>query len=211
MKTRRYSQVLAGLAIGLCLASFGGAANAGEPQDRVKETIDAVLSVLQDASLKTPEQTTARRAKIRQIVSQRFGFDEMGQRAMGRHWRKLTPAQRKEFTPLFSDLLERSYIGKIESAVTEEELKILYTKEAIDKDGYAEVRTEIVNPRDLNFGVDYRLIKRDGNWQAYDIVIEGVSLVNNYRTQFNNIISQESYEGLIKKLKLKIEQEEAAQ
>ena len=95
--------------------------------------------------------------------------------------------------------------------MTEEELKILYTKETIDKDGYAEVRTEIVNPNDLNFGVDYRLVKRDDNWQAYDIVIEGVSLVNNYRTQFNNIISQESYEGLIKKLKLKIEQEEAAQ
>ena len=211
MKTLRCSQLLAGLAIALYLAGFGGAANAGEPQDRVQETINEALAVLKDASLKTPEKKAERRAKIRAIVSQRFGFDEMGQRAMGRHWRKLTPAQRKEFIPLFSDLLERSYIGKIESAVTEEELKILYTKETIDKDGYAEVRTEIVNPNDLNFGVDYRLLKRDGNWQAYDIVIEGVSLVNNYRTQFNNIISQESYEGLIKKLKLKIEQEEAAQ
>ncbi len=95
--------------------------------------------------------------------------------------------------------------------MTEKAPKILYTKETIDKDGYAMVRTEVVNPRDLNFEIEYRLVKRDDNWEAYDIVIEGVSLVNNYRTQFNKIISQESYEGLVKKLKLKIAQEEASQ
>ena len=115
MNRLRCSQLLAGLAIALYLAGFGRAANAGEPQDRVQETITEALAILKDASLKTPEKKAERRAKIRAIVSQRFGFDEMGQRAMGRHWRKLTPAQRKEFIPLFSDLLERSYIGKIES------------------------------------------------------------------------------------------------
>ncbi len=197
--------------IGLCLAGLAGPALAGEPQDRVKQTITEVLAILQDASLQAPDQTEARRAKIRRIVSQRFGFAEMGKRAMGRHWRKLKPAQRKEFIPLFSDLLERSYISKIEAAVTADEIEVLYTKETIDDEGYALVRTEIENPRDLNFEVDYRLFKRDGNWEAYDIVIEGVSLVNNYRTQFNKIIRQESYEALVKKLKLKIEQEEAAQ
>ncbi|ETW97141.1 MAG: hypothetical protein ETSY1_23795 [Candidatus Entotheonella factor] len=199
------------LLIGLCLAGLAGPAAAGEPQDRVKQTIDDVLAILQDQSLQAPEQTKARRAKIRQVVQQRFGFAEMGKRALGRHWRKLKPAQRQEFIPLFSDLLERSYISKIETAVTAEEINILYTKETIDEEGYAMVRTEVENPRDLNFEIDYRLFKRDGNWEAYDIVIEGVSLVNNYRTQFNKIIRQESYEALVKKLKLKIEQEEAAQ
>ncbi|ETX04286.1 MAG: hypothetical protein ETSY2_29630 [Candidatus Entotheonella gemina] len=211
MNVPRHNGFRSWLLIGLCLAGLAGSATAGEPQDKVKQTITEVLAILQDESLKAPEQTEARRAKIRQVVQQRFGFAEMGKRALGRHWRKLKPAQRNEFLPIFSDLLERSYISKIETAVTAEKINILYTKETIDKDGYALVRTEVENPRDLNFEIEYRLLKRDGNWEAYDIVIEGVSLVNNYRTQFNKIIRQESYEALVKKLKLKIEQEEAAQ
>ncbi len=211
MKIRQHGRGLSWLLIGLGLIGLTMAAMAGEPQDRVKDTISEVLAILQDESLQAPEQTEARRSKIRRVVQQRFGFAEMGKRALGRHWRKLKPAQRKEFIPLFSDLLERSYISKIEAAVADEEINVLYTKEKIDEEGYALVRTEIENPRDLNFEVDYRLLKRDGNWEAYDIVIEGVSLVNNYRTQFNKIIRQESYEDLVKKLKLKIEQEEAAQ
>ncbi len=211
MIVRRRSRFLSWLLIGFCLAGQAVTATAGEPQDKIKQTVTDVLAILQDESLKTAGKTEERRAKIRQTIGQRFGFEEMGQRALGRHWRKLKPAQRKEFIPLFSDLLERSYISKIEAGSTAEGLKILYTKEKIDEDGYALVRTEIENPNDLNFEVDYRLLKRDGNWEAYDIVIEGVSLVNNYRTQFNKIIRQESYEALVKKLKLKIEQEEAAQ
>ncbi|MBM3223820.1 MAG: ABC transporter substrate-binding protein [Candidatus Tectomicrobia bacterium] len=181
---------------------------AGEPQDRVKETVDAVIAVLQDPALQGPEHTQKRRDKMRQAVFQRFGFDEMAQRALGIHWSKRTPAEKKEFAALFGELLERSYINKIESYSSEQ--KILYTKENIDKDGFASVRTEIVVKRDVNVDVEYRLTKRDGNWQVYDVVIEGVSLVNNYRTQFNNIVSQESYEALVKKLKLKLEQERAA-
>ena len=109
---------------------------------------------------------------------------------------------------LFGELLERSYINKIESYTGEQ--SVLYTKETIEQSGYATVRTEIVNKRDLNVAVDYKLLQRDGNWQVYDVVIEGVSLVNNYRTQFHNIVSQESYDSLVKKLKLKLEQERAA-
>jgi len=174
----------------------------------VRETVDAVLAVLQDKSLQGPENTEKRREKMRQAVFQRFGFEEMSQRALGQHWQKRTPAEKKEFTTLFGELLERSYINKIESYTGEQ--KVLYTKETIDKDGYASVRTEIVIKRDANVEVEYRLLRRDGNWQIYDVVIEGVSLVNNYRTQFNNIVSQESYDALIKKLKLKLEQERVA-
>ncbi len=183
---------------------------AGEPQEKIRQTITDIMAILGDASLKTPTRLKERRSKIRQAVVKRFGFEEIAQRALGQHWRKLTAAQRREFVPLFSDLLERSYINKIETYGSSQDLQILYTKESIDADGYAMVRTEIVNKRDLNFEVEYRLLQHNGNWETYDIVIEGVSLVNNYRTQFNKIIRQDSYEALVKRLKLKIEQEDAA-
>src|SRR5262249_18237832 len=166
----------------------------------------AVLVVLQDKSLQGPENMGKRREKMRQAVYQRFGFEEMAQRALGPYWQKRTPAEKKEFVSLFSELLERSYITKIEGYTGEQ--TVLYTKESIDQD-YATVRTEIVVKRDANVEVIYQLFRRNGTWQVYDVVIEGVSLVNNYRTQFHNIISRESYEALVKKLKLKLEQEQA--
>ena len=200
--------VVGALLSSLLLVSSPRLASAGEPQEKVRETVDAVLAVLQDKSLQGPENTEKRREKMRQAVFQRFGFEEMSQRALGQHWQKRTPAEKKEFTTLFGELLERSYINKIESYTGEQ--KVLYTQETIDKDGYASVRTEIVVKRDANVAVEYRLLRRNGNWQIYDVVIEGVSLVNNYRTQFNNIVSQESYDALMKKLKLKLEQERVA-
>jgi phospholipid transport system substrate-binding protein len=205
---RAYKWVGVGaLLSGLLLCSTPSQAQAGEPQEKVRETVDAVLAVLQDKSLQGEENTEKRRAKMRQVVFQRFGFEEMAQRALGQYWPKRTPAEKQEFVTLFGDLLERSYITKIESYTGEQQ--VVYTKESIDKD-YASVRTEIVVKRDANVEVVYQLLRRDGNWQVYDVVIEGVSLVNNYRTQFNNIISRESYDALVKKLKLKLEQEQAA-
>jgi phospholipid transport system substrate-binding protein len=205
---RAYKWVSVGaLLSGLLLVSTPSRVQAGEPQEKVRETVDAVLAVLQDKSMQGQENTEKRREKMRQAVFQRFGFEEMAQRALGQHWPKRTPAEKKEFVALFSDLLERSYINKIESYTGEQQ--VLYTKETIDKD-YATVRTEIVAKRDANVEVLYQLLRRNGTWQVYDVVIEGVSLVNNYRTQFNNIISHESYEALVKKLKLKLEQERAA-
>ena len=200
--------VVGALLSGLLLVSSTGTAPAGEPQEKVRETVNAVLAVLQDKSLQGPDNTGRRREKMRQAVFQRFGFEEMAQRALAQYWPKRTPAEKKEFVELFGELLERSYINKIESYTGEQIVQ--YTKETIDKDGLASVRTEVVNKRDLNVEVVYRLLQRDGNWQVYDVVIEGVSLVNNYRTQFHNILSQESYEALLKKLKLKLEQERAA-
>jgi phospholipid transport system substrate-binding protein len=183
-------------------------AEAGEPLEKIRQTVDDVVTILSDEALKAPERTEERRKKIRQAVFQRFGFDEMAQRALAQHWRKRTPEERQEFVAVFSDLLERSYIDKIESYGGGKQ-NILYTKETIDKDGYASVRSEIVNKRDMNVEVEYRLLQRDGNWAVYDVVIEGVSLVNNYRTQFNKIITESSYENLVKQMKLKLDQEKA--
>jgi phospholipid transport system substrate-binding protein len=197
-----------GLLASLLLAGTPRPGQAGEPLDKVRQTVEDVLTILADESLKAPERTAERRAKIRQTVLQRFGFEEMAQRALGQHWRKLTPEQQKEFVSLFSDLLERSYIDKIEGYGGGKE-NIRYTKETIDKDGYASVRSEIVSQRDLNVDVEYRLLQRNNDWQVYDIIIEGVSLVNNYRTQFNKIILESSYENLVKQMRLKLEQEQA--
>jgi phospholipid transport system substrate-binding protein len=167
-----------------------------------------VLDILTDEALKSSGRAQERRALIRQAVLKRFGFEEMARRSLGRHWRKISAAQRQDFVDLFSDLLERSYINKIESYGGSKE-QIQYTKETIDKDGYAMVRSEIISARDLNVEIEYRLLKRKTDWEVYDVVIEGVSLVSNYRTQFNKIILEQSFEALVKKMKLKLEQEEA--
>lgn len=188
------------------LGLLTGAASAGEPLDKIRETVEDVLAVLADETL----QPSERRDRLRQAVHQRFGFEEMARRALGRHWRDLSTDQRQEFVGLFSDLLERSYVGKIEGAGAGSE--VAYTRETIDEEGFASVLTVITNRLESQIEVEYRLLQREGNtaWEVYDIVIEGVSLINNYRTQFNNIIHRTSYDGLVKQLRLKQEQEEAA-
>jgi phospholipid transport system substrate-binding protein len=188
---------------GLLLAGQVMRVEAGEPQDKVKRTVDDVLAILANKSLQSQE----RRARIRQTVLQRFSFEEMAQRSMGQHWRTLTPQQRQEFVTLFTDLLEGSYVSRIESASGEQQ-KVRYTKEDIRNDSAA-VHTEIQNARDLPITVEYRLLPKNSDWQVYDIVIEGVSLVNNYRTQFNSIMLKDSYAGLVKQMRLKREQEQA--
>ena len=191
------------------LGLLAGAA-AGEPLEKVRETVEDVLAVLGDETLQAPERQELRRDKLRQAVYQRFGFAEMARRALGRHWRDLNADQRQEFVGLFSDLLERSYVGRIEGAGAGSQ--VAYPKETIDDEGFASVLTVITNRLGSQIEVEYRLLQRDGNtpWEVYDIVIEGVSLINNYRTQFNNIIHRTSYDGLVKQLRLKQEQEEAA-
>src|SRR5262249_27394169 len=125
---------------GLLLISVTSLAQAGEPQEKVRETIDAVLAVLQDKSMQGPENTEKRRERMRQAVYQRFGFEEMAQRALGQYWPKRTPAEKKEFVTLFGDLLERSYITKIEGYTGEQ--TVVYTKETIHN-AYPTLYTEI--------------------------------------------------------------------
>lgn len=191
-----------------CLLFYPLLTSAGEPLNKIRQTVDDVLDILADKALKNPDKMQERRKLIRQAVLKRFGFEEMARRSLGRHWRKISSAQQQEFVDLFSDLLERSYINKIESYGGNKD-QIQYTKETIDKDGYAMVRSEILSARDLNVEIEYRLLKRNTEWEVYDVVIEGVSLVSNYRTQFNKIILEDSFEALVKKMKLKLEQEEA--
>ncbi len=188
----------------LLAAAYPTMVVAGEPLDKIRQTVDAILDIPTNEALKAPERAEERRAKLRQAVLQRFGFEEMARRSLGRHWRKVSREQRQEFVSLFSDLLERSYINKIE-AYTGDKQQIRYTKEKIDKDGYAIVRSEIVNKRDLNMEIEYRLVKRQADWEVYDVVIEEVSLVSNYRNSFAPILDNQGMDGLLADLRVRNE------
>lgn len=179
-----------------------GSAYAGVPTDQVKQTVDKVLDILKNKELKKPANEKKRRAEIRKVVSERFDFEEMAKRSLGIYWRKRTPEERKEFVSLYTDLIERTYIKKIE-AYTDE--KITYAGEKIDGN-YAVVDTKVITKKNIEIPIDYRLLNENGQWMAYDVVIEGVSLINNYRNQFSSIIHEKSYEELVKKLKKKEEQ-----
>jgi phospholipid transport system substrate-binding protein len=132
-------------------------------------------------------------------VDERFDWGEMAQRALARHWNQRTPEEKKEFTRLFGDLLEKTYLTKVEGYSGE---KVQYEGESVDGN-YAVVKIKIVTEKNVDIPIEYRLKKEAADWFVYDISIEGVSLVNNYRSQFNTIISQSSYGNLVKKLKEK--------
>ena len=176
---------------------------AGEPVTLIKQTINEVIDILKDEKLKKQENILQRRAEVRRVIEERFDFEEMSKRSLALHWKKRTPGERKEFIPLFSDLLERSYVKKIESYTDEQ---ILYTDETIDGD-YASVKTKIITKRNVEIPIEYRMLKKNNRWVVYDVIIEGVSLVNNYRNQFNKIIRKDSYEELVKRMKNKQEEE----
>jgi phospholipid transport system substrate-binding protein len=199
-----YGRIIGSVLVGgLLLAGHSMRAEAGEPQEKVKVTVDNVVAILANKTLQLQE----RQAKIRQAVLQRFSFDEMAQRALAQHWRTLTPPQRQEFVGLFTDLLEGSYITRVANSNPGPQ-SVRYVKEDINND-QAAVHTEIGNERDAPATVEYRLLHKNGDWKVYDIVIEGVSLVNNYRTQFHTIITKDSYAGLVKQMRLKRDQENA--
>jgi phospholipid transport system substrate-binding protein len=174
-------------------------AAAGVPTDQLKGAVERVLKTLDDPSLKGAARVGERRVAVRKIANEIFDFSEIAKRSMARHWQPLSEAQRTEFVGLFADLLERSYISKIETYGGE---KIQYTAERADGE-FATVSTRIVTKNGTEVPVDYRMIKRADRWLVYDVSIEGVSLVSNYRTQFNKIIQTTSYNELVSKLRNK--------
>lgn len=186
-----------------CLLLNVSDAYADAPTQQVKQTVDKVLDILRNKELKRPEKTAERRVAIRKVIDERFDFDEMAIRSLAVHWRGRTAEEKKEFVPLFTDLLERSYIKKIESYTDED---VLYISERINGE-YSEVDTKIVTKRKVEIPIKYKLLKKNAKWEVYDVVIEGVSLVNNYRTQFNKIIRTESYDALVKRMRDKQEEE----
>jgi len=183
--------------IGILLLLPAGSAMAGPATDQVKNRVDRVLKILEDPQLKQEARTAERRAAIRAVASELFDFTEISKRALARHWQARTPAEREEFVRLFGDLLEQAYVSKIELYSGE---KIQYLPEVMDGDT-ATVRTRIITKQGTEIPVDYRLMRESDQWRAYDVLIEGVSLVGNYRTQFNSVIQRSSYADLVKTLK----------
>ncbi len=171
-----------------------GTAVAGEPTDQVRRSVDEVLKIVQ-----SQPDGPARRTAVRQAANRLFDFEETAKRALGPHWQQRTPAEREEFVRLFSDLLEAAYVGKIDLYQGE---KITYVGETMDDD-QATVKTRIVTKQGNEVPVDYRLSREKDRWRVYDVIIEGVSLVANYRTQFNKIIQTFSYDDLVKRMRAK--------
>jgi phospholipid transport system substrate-binding protein len=196
---QRVVTMVAAVAVALL---FGSPAWAGPASDQLKVQMDQVIRVLGDPELKSDARLGERRAIIRKIANDIFDFRETTQRCLGRHWQARTPAERDEFVALFGDLLERSYIGKIELYSGE---KIAFLGEAVEAD-QATVRTKLVTKQGSEIPVDYRMQRKGDRWLSYDVSIEGVSLVANYRAQFNKIIQTSSYPGLVQKMKAKYEE-----
>ena len=172
---------------------------AGAPTDQIRQTVDRLLAILNDPQLKGEQKKNERRQKLKEVLYQRFDFTEMARRSLGSEWRRRTPEEQKEFVKLFTELLERSYLDKIESYSGE---KVLYLKEREDGN-YAEVETKIVDKKGQEYSVDYRLHKMNGDWKVYDVIIEDVSLVGNYRSQFSRVLAKSSFDELLKTMKEK--------
>lgn len=183
------------------LALAGSIAAAGVPTDQIKGTVDRAVSVLKDPGLKPAAKTKERRDQLRQILFARFDFTEMAKRALGPNWRRRTPQEQDEFVRLFSDVLERAYADIIESYTDE---KIVYLNERIDGT-FADVGSKIQTSKGEEYSIYYKAHLVSNEWKIYDVVAENISLVNNYRAQFNRVISHSSYEELVRRLKDKAE------
>ena len=197
MRVRHRPFVLAaGLALSLGLVSDLWA---GPATDQLRGQVDRVIKVLDDPRLRGDANAEERRVAMRKIVDETFDFGEMAKRALGPHWSGRTPAERDEFVGLFADLLERTYLSRITQYNGE---PIVYTGESVDGD-QSVVKTKIVTKQTSEIPVDYNLLRRNERWLVYDVRIEGISLVGNYRTQFNKIIQTTSYRELVRKLQTK--------
>ena len=172
---------------------------AGAPTEEIRTAIDKGVQILKSAKLDSSKQRAQVIDQLREIVYTRFDFEEMAKRSLGSHWRRLSPQQQKEFVTAFTELLETTYADKIDLY---EGQQVEYVGETIDKN-YAEVNTRVIGKNRETYLVDYRLHQVDGKWRIYDVVAENISLVNNYRSQFNRIVVNSSFEELIKRIKQK--------
>ncbi|MFP5212047.1 MAG: phospholipid-binding protein MlaC [Acidobacteriota bacterium] len=187
------------LALILCLG-LAGMARAGAPTDQLKGTIDKIIAVLKEPALKGESQRLERRNKIFNIVEERFDFPEMAKRSVGEYWQKLSEAEQKEFELAFANLLQNSYISKIEKYSDE---TVNFSNEKSKGDEYFSVHTDIVSGGKA-IPVDYSLHEAGGQWLVYDVNIEGVSLVTNYRSQFTETIRKDGFKGLMDKINDKL-------
>ena|SRR3989338_1603131 len=200
----RYKRVFNNVILVVCLTScffvFGSSILfAGDPGKLVMDTIDKGLVVLKEPSLKGNDKVNERRQKLWETISHIFNFEEMSKRALGQHWKKRSDEEKKEFVGLFTNILKDAYIGKTDAYSGE---KVILMKERVDKE-YATVQTKFILNTGSEIVVDYNMLNNSGEWKIYDVIIEGVSLVNNYRSQFNSILIKSTYNELVQRIKEK--------
>ena len=186
-----------------CAICVSVPAMAGEPTEMIRKTTDKIIAIVTDPALQGPEKAADRKRLIRLAVDERFDWKEMSRRTLARHWRKRTEQEKKEFVDLYGKLLEQTYLDRVDGYSG---VKVSYEGEKVDG-RYGVVKVKILTEQETAILTEYRLKRQGNNWFVYDISIEGVSLINNYLTQFNSIIARSSYKDLIKKLKVKVEKQ----
>jgi phospholipid transport system substrate-binding protein len=201
MLHRRNRLILPTAAFLFAFFFVAGSARAGMPTEQIKSTVEKAIVVLKDPGLKPPAKSKERRDQLRQILFARFDFPEMAKRALGANWRRRTPEEQEEFVRLFTDILERAYADIIESYSDE---KIIYLNERIEG-GFADVGSKIVTGKGEEYSIYYKAHMISNEWKIYDVIAENISMVNNYRSQFNRVISHSSYEELLRRLRDKSE------
>lgn len=182
------------------LAIFPVLAWANTPTDQLRTALEQVIRVLDDPSLKPNAKAQERQARVRAAVSGVFDFPEIAKRALGRHWHPLSRSEREKFVNLFQALLEHTYLPKV--ALYQGE-RIQFRSESVDGN-FAEVRSVLITRQGQEIPVTYRLGQRDGYWLIFDILVEGVSLTSNYRSQFNEIIQRASFLELVRRIERKL-------
>lgn len=186
----------------LVLVAFSLPVYAGVPMDSVKKCVNEVIGIVGDPKLKADSAKEIKKEKLRVLYKQMFDEIEFSKRTLTRNWNKFTPAQREEFVKLFEQVLEKAYGDKVLSYTNE---KVLFYKETMLSATQAEVQSKIITSS-KEVPVFYRVIQKDGQWKVYDVVVENVSLVQNYRTQFNDILAKDSPEKLLEVLRKKVSQ-----
>lgn len=172
------------------------------PREIVQAAVNRVVVAIQrapvdaDSGQAQRQAQQQRRLELRRIAAELFDFDEIARRALSRHWTTRSPKEQAEFTRLFTDLLERTYLGRIESYSGE---KIIYLGEVVDG-SFATVRSKVITRRRIETPLDYQLHLREGRWKVYDVLIDHVSFVATYRSEFARVIQKESYAALVERL-----------
>jgi phospholipid transport system substrate-binding protein len=177
-------------------------ASANSPLELIQSGTDRALQIIRSAHSGNAPSLRERRAEILQIVDEYFDFGEMAKRALGRPWKDQSPQKQQEFLDLFKQLLFNNYVGKVET-YTDTNERLVYDDQKIEGD-YALVKTRVLNYKNTNIQLDYRLKLINGHWKVYDVVVEGVSLVDNYRGQFNSILASKPFDAFLSQLRDKV-------
>lgn len=201
---RRIQQLAIPVAV-LLLLSFARLVLAAEPQERMRETLNAVATVLKDPSLRGPDKQAGRQQRVRQIILDTFDFEEMAKLALGPYWDRLTPHQRTEFVSLFGTLFERSYNNLVLRFLAERQST--FGRESITQDRAVVQTTLVDQTTSRQLPIEYRLIHKDQQWAVYDVIVDGVSLALNYQAQFDQVIRSASYDTLLQRIKGKVAEE----